>query len=985
MAENTEIIKERIDIVDFIKGYLKLDKAGRNFKGICPFHKEKTPSMMVSPDRQIWHCFGCFPPGQKVKTPFGYHDIETIDKNHVVFSGNGELEKVLAVHKRNYSGDLIDVEVRKLGGVVSMTQDHELAVFRPKTKYYRKTKQFYRRCRDAVLKGSSLAEAILRFADRKEINAGSLEKDDFVMYPINRRISPVSEIDLKEYLTKKYTFGPRPPKLLYIQKVNKDFLRLLGYWIAEGSGHRAYIRFSLGSHEEDFAADIVRLIKKCFGINASIHRRSGTKTGLEITACHAYLGNIFENLCGKGAANKHIPFILQEIDPKLQMVLADAIARGDGYSYIANRSSNRHHGLTMVSRILIEQVVDILLRNSIFPSSRVEKEKTDKKGVHHREAYTARWSLEARAQHTFVYKDQAGRDFWLLPIKSLGRRKYRGPVHNLTVANDHSYVATNFAVSNCGKGGDIFGFLMQYENIEFLDALKVLAEKAGVDLGPMSSDHKKYESLYEINRVAKDFFRRNLGGDDAKEARAYLKKRGLTSATVNEFEVGLAGGENDGLVKHLTGMGYRTSEIEAAGLAFKTDRGTYWDRFRNRMMFPINNHFGKVVGFTGRIMPGFESDKTGKYVNSPETPLFNKSKLLFAFDKTKNFIREANMAVMVEGQMDAIMSYQDGVKNVVATSGTAITSGHLQALRRIAENLVLAFDNDSAGQSAAERTIDLAQTADFNVKVLMLKDEKLKDPADLVAERPGELAKEVDGAVPAMEYYFNYYDVLVGDIGKKKKNIRAVLSKIKAISSPVESSHWLSQLATRSGVPERALSLEMQAVEVQRDGVAKKETISIEDGNVLKKLSREDRICQRLIALAIQDEALAKNLKEKYLGLLPEKYHAVLDYVLAGGDAEPAESIRGLVNLVFLQADAVPVGTIAEEIEEGGKKKYATEAMPVDLSIEFNDLIARLHDSGVVGKRKELLIKIASAEAGGENEALDKLLAEYQSLTKVQE
>jgi len=161
---------------------------------------------------------------------------------------------------------------------------------------------------------------------------------------------------------------------------------------------------------------------------------------------------------------------------------------------------------------------------------------------------------------------------------------------------------------------------------------------------------------------------------------------------VNEFEVGLAGGENDSLIKHLTKKGFQASEVEAAGLAFKTERGTYWDRFRNRLMFPINNHFGKVVGFTGRILPGHESEKTGKYVNSPETPLFNKSKLLFGFDKTKGFIREANTAVLVEGQMDAILAYQDGVKNVVATSGTALTEGHLHLMRRMAENLVLAFD-----------------------------------------------------------------------------------------------------------------------------------------------------------------------------------------------------------------------------------------------------------------------------------------------------
>ncbi len=226
----------------------------------------------------------------------------------------------------------------------------------------------------------------------------------------------------------------------------------------------------------------------------------------------------------------------------------------------------------------------------------------------------------------------------------------------------------------CGAGGDVIGFLMRYENLEFLEALKVLADKVGVSIRLSgSSDQKKYEVLFEINRVAKDFFVATLNEDMGRPALQYLLDRGLKKETIDEFEIGLAGPNSDALVRHLTKAGYSVTDIERAGLSIKTERGTYWDRFRGRIMFPLVNHFGKVIGFTGRVMPGAESEKVGKYVNSPETPIFNKSKLLFGFFKTKNAIREADMAVLVEGQMDFLMTYQDGIKNVVATSGTALT------------------------------------------------------------------------------------------------------------------------------------------------------------------------------------------------------------------------------------------------------------------------------------------------------------------------
>jgi len=983
-----ELIKEKLDIVDVIKEYVALTPAGKNLRGLCPFHKEKSPSFMVSPDRQIWHCFGCFPPGQKVKTPFGYHSIETINEDHFVYSGNGSIRKVLAKHERLYEGDLIDVAVRKLGGTVSMTADHNLKVLRPKTIHAHKAKQFYRRCRDvAKLKGITLSEAAKTQAALIEVSAGELRLDDFVLYPIQTNIGRLKNIDLRDYWNRQKKLGPRPPALKYVQPLSDEFLKLLGYYIAEGSNHRAYIRFSLGNHEEEFAQEIVKLIDKIFGLKAAIHRRPADKkrTGLEITACHANLANIIENLCGKGAASKHIPFILQEIEPEKQKILVEAIFKGDGHAYIANKSKKQHKSITTVSMVLAEQIVDILLRNNIHPSLRIQAEKTDSKGVHHREAYTVVWSEEAMPQHNFRYQDERGL-YWLLPIKKLIRKPYKGPVHNLTVDKEHSYIAGNFAVSNCGKGGDIFGFVKEYENVEFVEALKLLADKAGVQLQRTGAgDSQKYEALYEINRIAKDFFAQSLREDLGRPALQYLLERGLRQETIDEFEVGLALPDRDALLRHLTKMGFSSSQVAAAGLAFKTERGTYWDRFRSRIMFPIHNHFGKVVGFTGRVLPGAESADVGKYVNSPETPLFNKSKLLFGFFKTKTEIRNASTAVLVEGQMDAIMAAQDGVKNVIATSGTALTSDHLLVLRRIAENLVLAFDNDSAGQAAAERSIELAEAADFNVSVVPLTSEGLKDPADIVKAHPGQFAEMVKVSIPAMEYYLRRYDITTADIAVRKKNVRQVLAKIKAIASPVVRAHWLTVAGHRSGIDEAVLSAEMNVLKSDvRPVTVKKPEENYE--SVLKKLSRVDRIVQRLLALVVIDP---ERFGEKLSAVsMPERYKPVLAYILSPKEDEPPEAIRGLVNLVYLQATEDPHsdesgrGSAPSGAAVKPTKRYGETAVKDRLAPEFEALLYELNVERQSGRRKHLRAEISAAEAAGDTARLAELLAEYRQLTK---
>ena len=402
----------------------------------------------------------------------------------------------------------------------------------------------------------------------------------------------------------------------------------------------------------------------------------------------------------------------------------------------------------------------------------------------------------------------------------------------------------------CNEGGDMISFVMKYENIEFYDALKLLAERAGIDparLRSGSSEYKKYDALYAAQEAAVAFFRANI----SEEIMAYALERGLTRETIAEFEIGYAPPSSDLLLRHLVQKGFAVQDIESSGLIFRTERGTYWDRFRGRLMFPLYNHVGKVVGFTGRIMPQANAPAdTAKYVNSPETPIFQKSKILYGFHKSKGAIRDAGVAVLVEGQMDFLMSYQSGVKNVIATSGTAFTTDHCIALRRIAEKLLLCFDSDEAGQRAIERGIDLALAHDFSVGVVALPD---KDPADIARHDPALLVQLVGAPLGARDFYFNrYLPHTATDPDDRKKGARMVLLKIKALPSPFEQSAWLRELSMVTGSTEHVLHAEMERLPAS---LGFKSPLVVAPSPVLRG-TRKDLITERIVQLGGRAELI---------------------------------------------------------------------------------------------------------------------------------
>lgn len=797
-----EEIKQKLDVVTFIQPYVPLKQAGRNFKGLCPFHGEKTPSFMVSQERQGWHCFGCFPPGEKVKTPFGYHNIEEIDTNHWVVSGKGNIRKVSDVFAHRYKGDLVRVRIRKLGGEVKLTADHTVFAIRGAPYTQKKYKDFSKRYRKYLKikdqDNNQYQKLIRKYFPIREIPAGDLQLGDLLLYPIRRVEQDLDTLDLSSQISNATNYGPVPREIPSKIPIDDNLLKLLGYYIAEGSNHRAYIRFSLGNHEEKFAKEIVQLGKKLFGLQGVIYRRPDlTKTGIEVTFCHAKLANIFENLCGKGAANKHVPFLLQDLPSKKQKILLDAIFKGDGTSFIANRSKNQHKSIITVSRILAEQLVDILVRLDLFPTLHVLKPKIDKHAVNHREAYKVLWSEEIAQKYGLVYNENDGSAYWLLPVTKLGREYYEGPVYNFTVDQDHSYIATNFVVANCGKGGDVIAFYQQIEHLDFYEALQLLAERTGVQLQYQEPEHVKQKNrLVEINMLAARFYHYLLTKHTVGEqALSYVTaERKLLPKTIEDFQIGYAPSGWDKLANFL--KKHKVSEQEAykAGLIGRNSHGVY-DLFRERVVFPLHNHRGDTIGFAGRILK--PNEKMAKYINSPETPIYVKGNMLYGIYQNAQHIRDAGSAILVEGELDVLSSLQAGVKNVVAMKGTALTENQISLLRRYTQTLLLALDQDNAGQAATRRSIELAQEVGFSMRIASLP--YGKDVDDLAKQSPRAWQQAVANAQP-------YYDWLIDNVLSqvdlsdpfaKKRAAEVALQYFKAIDNDIIREHYLKKIAKR--------------------------------------------------------------------------------------------------------------------------------------------------------------------------------------------
>lgn len=360
----------------------------------------------------------------------------------------------------------------------------------------------------------------------------------------------------------------------------------------------------------------------------------------------------------------------------------------------------------------------------------------------------------------------------------------------------------------CSEGGDLFSFYQKIEGLEFPEALRLLAQRAGVQLergAYAGEDGSKKARLLEAHRLAAELWHRVLTQmPQARPALDYVTGRGIAKTTIDDYRLGYAPDSWDVLTSFLKKKGFTEQEIIDAGLGIRGQRGVY-DRFRGRVMFPIANAQGAIIAFTGRLLDE-QSQQGGKYVNSPETPLYKKAHVLFGLDKAKQEIRKQDRVVLVEGNMDVLASHQAGVFPVVAASGTALTEQQLQLIKRFTNNIILCFDEDAAGEKAADKGIDLALAQGFSLRVVRLPKEiggkAIKDPDDCIRADVSAWIAAIDGAAGIMEYYFDVFSRrFPADTAEGKKRFAAAMAaRIAKLESPVERDAWLSRVAQKVGV-----------------------------------------------------------------------------------------------------------------------------------------------------------------------------------------
>lgn len=347
----------------------------------------------------------------------------------------------------------------------------------------------------------------------------------------------------------------------------------------------------------------------------------------------------------------------------------------------------------------------------------------------------------------------------------------------------------------CHEGGDIFSFVQKIEGLDFYETLKLLGDRAGVKIEKQArpQEVKKKETLREILETTRSFYHKILTSHpQAKEAREYVAKRGLKPETIDVFKIGFAPDSWDILSKFLSSRGFGAKDmVEAGVLVYNQERKSSYDRFRGRLVIPLCDVNGRVVGFTARaIAKDFEG---GKYINTPQTELYDKSRVVFALDLAKQAIKSAGHAVVVEGNMDAISSHQAGVKQVVAVSGTAFTEAQVSLIKRFTDTLVFSFDADAAGMMAARRGMELALRAGMNIKALILP--YGKDPDECIQKDPELWRQAIASARPVMDVVLSR--ALASnkrDAEGKKRIAQDVLSMLKHFSNPVEIEHYIRLL-----------------------------------------------------------------------------------------------------------------------------------------------------------------------------------------------
>lgn len=511
-----------------------------------------------------------------------------------------------------------------------------------------------------------------------------------------------------------------------------------------------------------------------------------------------------------------------------------------------------------------------------------------------------------------------------VPLKKKGR-------HYWTCCPFHGEKTPSFSVSEemqifkcfgCGKAGDIFTFLQEYERIDFREALEELAKLAGVTLIKSNFiDHQesKKKTLIEINnQVAKFYNYILLSHPLGKNALDYVTKRGITPETIKKFNIGFSPDDSKYISNFISKKGFKLNDLIDTGTFGKSRFGqSLYDRFNSRLTFPLPDYRGNIVGFSGRILPGNKNPNMAKYINSPETEIYHKSQMLFGLNLAKEFIRQENSVIVVEGEFDMISPYQNGFKNIVALKGTAFTQDQLQLLRRYTDTLILALDSDFAGNNAARKSIELADSMEFDIKVLNLGD-KYKDPDEAIKADleffKNQLKKAGDVWDFILQSQLKTFDS--STVKGKKEILSIVLPFFVKIKNSVTKSDYFNKLANE--INSDVESIYEEAKKYQNNNPTNFNLIpqkkEIEADQQESKTEKFEELLLTLIIGAKNPPKLSQKLKKYLDQLTVSRFKTIAKYLLESEDKTlkeildslPAE-IKPLFETLYFESQKNPI------------------------------------------------------------------------------
>jgi DNA primase len=740
-----EQVREAANIVEVTSEFTALRRQGARFAGLCPYpdHQEKTPSFSVAPDRGFYYCFGCLEANELIWTSRGLIPIAATEVGDEVIGLGGRRETI--TDKWFKSGPTVRIRTGAAKEGIELTPDHQCVFVRREEALRAIPGVHVRYSGKDEMRFSSKLRKKNALGPRLSVHpASDIRSGDFWLYPVIPEEDRNDDPLLGGHVIKPYTKGPRTERVEKLH-VNTRTAWLYGVWLAEGSLYRGGLKWSFGAHEEALVSRVMRILDEEFGKSSSKFVRLD-KNICEVTCSSTDLAALFGYWFGRGCADKRVPAQTLEWTAGCQTAFVEGYLDGDGYK------NNRVTRADTVSEELAYGIFGLCIQTRRICSISSIPERIGKDGVRRRKAYSVH-ILSRESLKGFYAEIDSASYFCSIVQEVETAREEPVTVVDITTTGSHTFLTKLGVTHNCQRGGDAIKLVMDLKSFDFAEAVSYLAERSGVELefegggDPQAARERstRRRNIHKALAAAAVYYHKYLLGSqtsEAREARRYLEGRRLQRSTIEEFRLGYAPPRGTaGFTSVARKLGFERGILEAAGLL----SGRGGERFAGRVTFPISDRRGRIVGFGARAM----GDAQPKYLNSPETEIFNKRDLLYGFPQVSEAVRKERAALVVEGYTDVLMLYQSGIKNAVATLGTATTPGHLRMLSGYVDRIYVLFDPDAAGERAIERAAATAAELKLDLRVLRLPE----DPADwLLDHPPEEFAGLLEGAVPVLEY-----------------------------------------------------------------------------------------------------------------------------------------------------------------------------------------------------------------------------------------